>query len=364
LNKSLLLRFFATLGGLGIYVLPFLVGLVLVYFWFHHNLLAPVSKGSTETIVFQVQAGWDLDKISKELHTSGLTNTSWAVSFLGSLRENDSNKLGAIVAGEYSLSPALTPGEILDSLQQGSTVEYPLTIPVGTTVSETAKLIAEANLASEPEALLGLRDHDTMVRLGIPAYIPEGYIMPGTYSFSKPVKPQQISAKILSASMEYLDDQLNDWKALASALGFNPYEILTLASLLERQTADSAARKVISSILHNRLRIGMELESVPSLRYVLPEDQEKITREDILAPGPYNLFQNVGLPPTPICSPSIDAINAALYPDDTDFLYFMKDAEDGYHYSETGSEHRKKLEEFGRIPKKTTNEPAGLSQLE
>lgn len=363
LDKRFLVRFFATLGSIGIYVLPFLIGLGLVYAWLHGSLLAPIEKGNKETVLFEIKEGWDINTIAQKLEDSGLLAKAWSLEFLSNLRSSDDGKALSIVSGEYSLSKGQTPSEILSTLLGGGTVKHDLVIPVGVTVQQAAKIIGDAHLVSEEEAYQALRNHSTMVRLGIPAYIPEGYLMAGTYQFSKPIKGQQIVAEIVTKSQEMLDQQLEDWKARASALGFSPYEILTLASLLEKETSDPLARKTISSIFHNRLRIGMELESLASLRYTLPDTQVEITREDILAPGPYNLFQNMGLPPTPICTPSLDSIQAALYPEDTDYLYFFK-ADDGtFVFSETGSEHRKQLQAHGRAPEVTTNEEPDLVEL-
>ncbi len=359
MNKDFLLRFFVTLGSLGIYVVPFLIGLGIVFFWFNQNLLAAADPESKETRIFEIREGWDIDKISAELHAAGFTNTDWSVSFLSSLKDSSE---GAILAGEYSISPALTPREILAALMEGNTIEHELELPSGLTTREAARLIAKANLAPESELYEAMRNHSTMVRLGVPSYIPEGYILGGKYKFRKPISAQQIVVEIVTESIKQLDQQLDDWKTRATALGFSPYEILILASLVEKQTDDEETRKILSSIFHNRLRIGMELESLPAIRYTLPDSQEKITREDILAPGPYNLFQKTGLPPTPICTPSFNSITAALYPADTDYLYFMKAPDGSYVYSETGSEHRANLEKYGRLP--SQKEPTGLTQLE
>lgn len=339
--------------------MPFLIGLGIVFFWFNANLLSAASPESKETRIFEIQEGWNIEKISAELHAAGFTNTDWSVSFLSSL---DDGSEGKILAGEYSISPSLTPREILTALMQGETIEHELELPSGLTTREAARLIAAANLAPESQLYEAMRNHSTMVRLGVPSYIPEGYILSGKYKFRKPISAQQIVVEIVTESIKKLDKELDDWKTRSTALGFSPYEILILASLIEKQSDDEETRKTLSSIFHNRLRIGMELESLPAIRYTLPDSQEKITRADILAPGPYNLFQKTGLPPTPICTPSFSSINAALYPADTDYLYFMKAPDGSYVYSETGSAHRANLEKFGKLP--ATTEPSGLSQLQ
>lgn len=320
--------------------MAFLLGLSAVYFWFDRNLLSPLEPESETSVVFEIKEGWNLKTISEGLEEAGLIRRWWSVYYLSRLKD-DENKL-SITAGEYALSPDKTPQQILDILLSGETVQHKLVLPAGITVRQAAKLIGDADLVSEYQAFEALRDQQIMTRLGIPAYVPEGYLLEGRYSFRKPITAAQVVAKIATESKERLDQELEGWKSRASEIGFLPYEILVIASILEKESESITERKILSSLYHNRLRIGMPLQSDAVLRYNLAEDHGEITQEDISSPSPYNLYLNTGLPPTPICTPSIASIDAALYPDDTDFLYFLRRRDGSLDYSATFKEHEAK----------------------
>ncbi|MCB0325100.1 MAG: endolytic transglycosylase MltG [Bdellovibrionales bacterium] len=345
MSKRFVLRFFATLGSIGLYLVPFLAGAILVFWWFNSNLLSPVAPGSDEVVLYEVKEGEDLPTISEGLQARELLRNAWSVVFLSKLRSDSGEKL-SFVAGEYSLSPGQTPNEILDTLLSGKTVQHALELGECLTVRDVARVIGQANLVSESEAFEALRDQHTLARLGIPAYLPEGYLFAGSYSFSKPIRGEQVVAKIVTEGQKRLDDQLPGWKARAGEIKFRPYEVLILASLLEKEGATEAERKIISSLYHNRLRVGMPLQSEAALRYSLPADQQFVTNEDINSQGPYNLYLNTGLPPTPVCSPSFGSIRAALYPDDTDYLYMVRRDDGTLDYSETIKEHQEKLDAY------------------
>jgi UPF0755 protein len=337
-------KFFLNLGGLGFYILPFLLGVFLVFSWFQTNFLLPVDPTSTETVGYQVQAGKSLENLAKELEEKGLVNNSLSIKWLGEIRKKNKEKPFSLKAGEVALSRSMKPSEILDALSSGEIVAYQVGIPAGATVKDVAVIMAKTELVNEKQAYDALRNQRLMAQLGVPAYIPEGYLLEGGYSFQKPITAEQIVEEIVKTSKATLTTNLGNWQARASELGYRPYEILVLASILYRETSgDISEQAKVSAVYHNRLRIGMQLQSEKTLRYGLPDLPLVLGESDRAIESPYNTFLNIGLPPTPVCSPSLEAIRAALYPDDSDHLYFFKTPQGKFVYSSTFKEHQKKL---------------------
>ena len=358
-KDSFLHRFFANLGALGIYVLPFLLGIFLVFSWFNGNFVAPLSKGSSEKIGFQVESGWNLQKVAQELESKALIKNWWSVYWLAKFKKENNGEPLKIVAGEYELSPAMSPNEILMALKAGKTVEHPLELPVGLTVKEAGKFLAATKLVTEEEAYDALRDQALMAQLGIPAFIPEGYLMEGTYQFAKPVTAKQIVTVIVEKTRKVFSERLENWEGRASELGFRPYEILTLASMLEKESEDVQERTDLSAVYHNRLRIGMQLHSNATLAYGIPDFNGTVSQQDIQTPGPYNTYLNLGLPPTPICTPSIEALKSALYPSEKDYLYYFRHPDGTFVYSSTFKEHQAKMKQAGLTPEGPAPAAAG-----
>ena len=186
------------------------------------------------------------------------------------------------------------------------------------------------------------------MKLSIPSLTPEGFIFPETYSFSRPVTAHEIVERIVEEGRKRLDERLKGWKERGQQLGFNPYQVLVLASIIEKETGKPEERGVISSVFHNRLRIAMPLQSDPTVIYGIQNFDGNLTKEHLKTPGPYNTYLNTGLPPTPICNPGLDAIKAAVYPEDTDYLYFVGKGDGSHQFSATYKEHQRAVDNFQR----------------
>ena len=183
-----------------------------------------------------------------------------------------------------------------------------------------------------------------MNELGIPAYIPEGYLIEGVYKFNKPSSPEELVRELVNKSKANIDKKIPKWTDRADELGYRPYEILVLASIIDKESEkNSTELNAISSVYHNRLKIGMQLQSKKTLKYGVPDLKEELSDNDMLEETPYNTFINIGLPPTPICSASVASIHAALFPAETDSLYFLKKTDGSFEYSTSFKEHQNKL---------------------
>lgn len=339
-------RFLTLLGRFGPYIVAFVVGIVLVISTFRSHFVTPAAPGSTEEVLFEVAKNANLQTVGDTLEAKGLVRHSYAVVWAGKAKGSD--KLD-FWPGEYRLSPGMTPSKILEVLLSHQIVQHPITVPEGVNIYDVTQIIMKSGLVSEEEVRRVMSDRSLMIKLDIPAMTPEGYIAPETYEFSRPINAEQILTRFVEGGKKRLDEKLRDWKERAKELGFTPYQVLVLASIVEKETAKPEERGTIASVFHNRLRIGMPLQSDPTVIYgLMPNFNGNLTKEDLKRPGPYNTYLNTGLPPTPICNPSPDSIHAVLYPAETDFLYFVGKGDGGHHFSKTYKEHQVAVANFQR----------------
>jgi len=245
--------------------------------------------------------------------------------------------------GTYKFGPGkVTFKDILDKLLVGEQEEQiTVTIPEGYTVSQIAKLFASKGLVEEQAFL------DYAANLEIPyEYIPkgndyrqlEGFLFPDTYQIPISWKEDKIINMLLGEFDKHWTDQFNK---RAEELELSVNEIVTIASLIEREARLEKERPTISSVIHNRLKIGMLLQIDATVQYLLPEQKARLLYKDLEVDSPYNTYKYAGLPPTAIATPGLSCIEAALYPEDTEWYYYRTKASgNGEHwFSKTFEEH-------------------------
>jgi UPF0755 protein len=238
---------------------------------------------------------------------------SWLTFFDGSLR-----------AAEFSFPPKATIAEVLDILRTGKPVEHKITIVEGLTAKQIAALLAEAEAASGP--------------IEPP---PEGSVLPQTYQFERGMTREAILARARAA----MDKELAAaWAARAPNLPLaSPRDLLILASIVERETAQPEERPHIAAVYLNRLRMGMKLQADPTVTYVASGGtgvlDHKLTRADLDRDDPYNTYLHAGLPPGPICSPGVASLRAAGRPMTSEDLYFVADGSGGHAFAKTVEAH-------------------------
>ena len=297
-------NFFKTLGSFGIYLLAFFIPALILIYWCQANLFAPYDSSSNEVVNFMVEESWTSGVIAEQLEKQKLIRNTASITFITKYKMNDEERKNLrIVAGEYALSPNMKPAEILQTLIKGDVLLHEMQIPAGANLTQVAKISAETGLVSEEGLIEAFRDRDTLAQLGVPAYIPEGFLVEGDYQFTRPSRPTDMVKKLVQAGNKKLDELVPDWRKRSEALGFQPYDILKLASLIEKETKNPDERKIIASLLHNRLRIGLPLQSDAALIYEDPALAiQGVTDLDRKSAGPYNTYLSTGLPLTPICS--------------------------------------------------------------
>ncbi len=353
-------RFFALLGSLSLFFFAFAIPATLTYLWFHSAFFAPVDSDATEVVSFEIGKGLDLATIAKRLEEQKLVNNWWSIYWIGRLKKLDQQ----VKAGEYRLTASLTPKEILEKFVKGDIVYHEVTIPEGTNSNEIAALLASTTLTTIEEVQQKYRDPLLLRQLMISSSTFEGYLFPDTYRFSKPDTAADMVQRMVEEGKKRFTPEMLD---RANDLGLNLHQVLTLASIIEKETGTETERPLISSVFHNRLRLGMPLQSDPTVIYGIENFDGNLRREHLETPGPYNTYLNAGLPPTPIASPGLESIKAALYPADSAYLYFVGKGDGTHQFSETYKDHEAAVREYqkGRaaIPPKPPQAPSEIAPL-
>lgn len=314
--------------------------------------LAPVDTNSGESVAFQVESGQSLTRVATNLEAAGLIRSKTVFKYYC-----DFAGMGQkIQAGSYTLNRAMTMDEIADQLTRGdgNPLVRSITMIPGWTIEEfAAKLVSDGVLADSSEFLSlcrtgdKFRDYyyiaDVMATSGASSrkYVLEGYLSPNTYEVYTNASAEDIIRKLLSQTERAFPA---DYQDRAEELGYTMDQMLTLASLIEKEAKQSDFAKV-SAVFHNRLKQKIKLGSDVTIHYITGVRKMSLTNADLQIQSPYNTYLNAGLPLGPICNPSAEAITAALYPDETyvaeNYLYFCaKDPESGeLHFSRTQAEH-------------------------
>jgi UPF0755 protein len=286
-----------------------------------------------------VDRGQSFQAIAENLHRRGLIPHPYKFRILARVKGADKN----IHTGEYLLSADMSPGQILEMMVTGRVRLHRFTVPEGYQLTQIAALVEAADLVSQTDFLRSATDAALTNRIGIEADSFEGYLFPDTYYFPKSTGAEEIIATMVDRLRSLFSDR---WKARAAELGYTLHQILTLASIIEKETGTPSERPVISSVFHNRLQKGMRLETDPTVIYGIKDFDGNLTRKHLTTRTPYNTYKIKGLPPGPIASPGLAAIEAALYPADTTYLFFVSRKDRTHHFSSTLAEHNRAIRKY------------------
>jgi UPF0755 protein len=253
---------------------------------------------------------------------------------------------GKTQAGEYELSTAMMPLMILHKLVIGDVVRYRVAIPEGYTIRQIAVRLQEMGIIEEEEGFLSLAfSADFAAGLGIEGKSMEGYLFPDTYCFSKGVAPIEIIQTMVGRFQRVYGSVFSQ---KAAELGMTDRQIVTLASIIEKETGVAEERPLISAVFHNRLKRRMPLCSDPTVIYGIAGFDGNLRKRDLLRMTPYNTYLIRGLPPGPIANPGEAAIHAALYPAPVPYLYFVSRNDGSHHFSTTLREHNEAVRRYQR----------------
>lgn len=303
-----------------------LVGLLAAYLDIQRFAERPPGGTAAEVFV-TVDPGEGFAATAGKLQAAGLVTAPWRFQAYARLHGYTTR----IQAGEYALRGDMPPRDVLEALAGGHIYLHRVTVPEGFTIRQIAALLEQAGLGTEREFLRLATDPAVAAAEELPADTLEGYLYPDTYYF-----PRSYGAReIVKTMVRRFQREINDaWRQRAAQLGLTLHQVVTLASIIEKETGSPEERHLISSVFHNRLRKGMRLETDPTVIYGLAEFDGNLTREHLRTPSPYNTYLIKGLPPGPIASPGRAALEAALFPADAGYLFFVS-RQDGTHQFST-----------------------------
>ena len=238
--------------------------------------------------------------------------------------------------GLYRFELPLSPSEVLNRMVQGKGIFQRVTIPEGLTVREIADLLAKMGIFREEEFLTAARDPELLASLGLQDKGIEGYLFPNTYHFIPQASPREVILKMTEQFRKSVEPLAGQPRADD---GLTPHEILTLASMIEKETGVETERPLVSAVFHNRLKLKMPLQSDPTVIYGLKDFNGNLTRKDLNDSSPYNTYRIPALPPGPICNPGLSSLKAALLPAPVPFLYFVSKNDGTHHFSENLEAH-------------------------
>ncbi len=324
--------------------LPVLCVVVIAALFLLYDMIkyAKTPAGFDKTLkVLTVGSGEGFNVTIANLSEEGIIKNPVKFRFLALIKRYDTK----IKAGEYALSSSMPPAVILDMMVRGKTYLHKVTIPEGYNLRQIAAVMSDAGFGTAEDFIKKATDPSFVSNQGIDAESLEGYIYPDTYYFPK----DESVENIVSAMVERLWSVFKpEWKERAKELGFSIHQIITLASIIEKETGDKNERELISAVFYNRLKKGMRLETDPTVIYGVKNFNGNITRKHLSAKNPYNTYQIEGLPPGPIASPGYESIKASLYPAETAYIFFVS-KNDGTHYFSTNfKEHNRAVNKYQR----------------
>ncbi|MBD0305621.1 MAG: endolytic transglycosylase MltG [Nitrospiraceae bacterium] len=311
-------------------------------------MLAPLVSAPRSALppvqIVDIPDGATFRQVADLLKNERLIASRWGFLLLGKLTWADRR----IIPGEYALHAGMQPREILNRLRSGQVVLHPVTIPEGFTIAQIAEVLELKGLAVSKEFVGLTHDHDfilTAFKLDVPSL--EGYLFPDTYHVPRRTKAKDIITVLVDGMWRTLTPE---WRARARDIGMSVHEVLTLASVIEKETGVDQERELVSSVFHNRLQRRIPLQSDPTVIYGMTLFDGNLKKRDLNKASPYNTYRVVGLPPGPIANPGAQSIKAALYPAPTSYLYFVSRNNGTHEFSSTLAEHNRAVEKYQRQP--------------
>jgi len=320
-----------------------LAGLAAAALRLWHVYITPVpGPAGREKIVHVVEKGSGVRRVADRLARAGVVRSPWPfvfgykVSFRGR----------SVKAGEYEFTFPLAPRDALRVLVEGRVRLYLLTVPEGLTGPEVGDVLARHDFLGDGGFAAAFRNAALIADWDPAARDLEGYLFPDSYNV-----PRGTSTADLVAAMVAEFRRVNDEgrRRRAAELRMSVREVVTLASLIEEETALPEERPRVAAVFHNRLRLGMKLDCDPTIIYAMKRDgayRGRLLKKDLDYPSPYNTYLRGGLPPGPICSPGLTSLDAALHPAADDALYFVARGDGSHVFSRTWRDHQRAVRNF------------------
>lgn len=290
---------------------------------------AVLGGGEEEPVTVAVEQGDTLSSVADKLEEAGVIQSSTLFKLETRVQGGETE----IKAGEYRFVPGEDSEQILETLSSGESVSaFTITVPEGLTLEQTARVVEEEGgiPAEEFETAAGRTDygHDFLDDPAIRTT--EGFLFPKKYEFEREVDAAEIVDRLLRQYL--LEKEGLDFAEAQDRFNLTEYELVTVASLVEKESANPEERSLIADVIYNRIRSGMPLQIDATVQYALGKAKEDLKFDDLDVDSPYNTYKNRGLPAGPIASPSRESIQAALQPAQTDYLYYVLEADGEEHF--------------------------------
>jgi UPF0755 protein len=327
-----------------LFLLPAALGVpaVIGYNWVDHQLHQPANPGNSK-VRFVVPPGATFHEVADTLHHTGLIDSVTVFDLYARYKHLDTN----IQAGAYELSRNLNMIQILTALQTAIPEEIFVRIPEGYTIKKTAAMLDAGGVIKGSDytalAVQGKFNYDFLKDLPPGASL-EGFLFPDTY-----LVPRSGTAKdLITLQLDNFKRQWTDTRqAQATTRKLNPLQVVTIASLIEREARFQEDRPLVASVIYNRLAAGWLLQIDATVLYAKGVWQSSVSLDDRKINSPYNTYLHTGLPPGPIANPGIKAIDAALQPADTGYFFYLSDPQGHNHYAKTNEEFARLLKQYG-----------------
>lgn len=293
-------------------------------------------KDTTEKkIHIKVSAGMTTAEIANQLSSKGVIASSLKFRFISRVRGYD----GKMKPGTYIFTAGMTDEEVFEEILNGSKYLVKFTIPEGFTVKEIAARLEKLDLVDAEDFLMAaekFQPYEYMKRPENVVYAAEGFLFPETYAIESDYTIDEILELMAGEFNKRLTDKM---RVKAKEMNLTVHDLITLASLIEKEVRYSEDRPIVAQIFLKRLKLEMPLQSDATLQYLMDTPKEDVSIDDTKIDSPYNTYQHTGLPPGPVANPGIAAIEAVLNPADTDYLYFVADRDGHNHYSYDYDDH-------------------------
>lgn len=296
-------------------------------FLFYLYLHTPCEPKTEEV---SIAGGASLREIAEQLESAGVIRKAWPFILYAHLRGCTEE----LKAGDYAFKKKISPHHVLQKLIKGQVILYKIRIVDGWNLAQIAHYLTTKEF---------IQDMGFIAEFLEVAEDFEGYLLPETYHLSKEASPQDYLETFVRAFENFY---LTASAQTPIASQWSKHEIVTLASVIEKETGASEERPLIASVFYNRLEKGMALQSDPTVIYGLKNFDGNLRKEDLTNPHPYNTYIHPGLPPGPICNPGKASILAALNPVQTDYLYFVSKNDGTHHFSKTATEHAEAVRQY------------------
>ena len=290
------------------------------------------SFAQKEMATLLVPVGFGVWKIGRRCETLGIIRDAGKFAFLAKVTGLDRK----LKAGKYRLKKGQSELMVLEILARGDTAKERVVIPEGSTAEEIANRLKKMAGIEKRYFLYLVRNPNLSGELGVEADNLEGYLYPDSYEFNWGMKPEKVIRIMVNRFFQVFGDK-ERWRL--SQLGLTINQIVTLASMIEKEARLDEERPVIAAVYYNRLKRGLRLQCDATVLYALPEHKERLLYSDLKVDSPYNTYRHKGLPPGPICNPGRASIEAALYPTATDYLYYVAKGDGSHIFSKTPREH-------------------------